>query len=595
MSKKDPMIKYTNRDFSSIKKDLVNYAKKYYPDTYNDFSESGFGSLMLDTVAYVGDMLSFYLDYQANEGFLTTATEFENVLKLARQTGYVYNPNPTSNGIATFFILIPANGNGSAPDTTYMPVLKRGSSFSSDSGARFVLGEDVNFRNGDAVVARVNNSNVPTFYAVKSYGVVSSGVRNVTEVEVGDFEKYKKVRIRVPNISEIISVKDSQNNEYYQVDYLSQNVVYKSATNRDPVSRDQAGEILKPINALRRFTAEYNKDFIDLQFGGSQSESTEVDKVFDPSATLMNISGKEYVTDSSFDPNLLIKNDQMGIAPENTKLTIVYRQNSIENTNTRVGSLNSVGTTIFEYDDEPSLQRATLDTIESSLEVSNESAIVGSFSNLSTEELRIRALNSFGTQNRAVTESDYQALCYSMPNQFGSITRAKVVKDKSSNRRNVNIYTISTDASGKLSPSNVVTKQNLKTWLSKNKMINDSIDILSAFVVNLKINFSVVGDGNTDNSVLQQRCLNSLKGHFSSRPEIGEPLYVTDIYKKLNEVEGVADVLSVNLSTANGASYSDVKYGIEANMSEDGRYLILPKNAIYEIKYPDTDIKGAVI
>ena len=147
-----------------------------------------------------------------------------------------------------------------------MPVLKRGSEFSSDSGARFVLAEDVNFRNGDAVVARVNESNIPTFFAIKSYGVVSSGVRNVTELEIGDFEKYKKIRSRIPNVSEIISIKDSQNNEYYQVDYLSQNVVYKSATNRDTETRDQAGEILKPINALRRFTVEYNRDYFDIQF-----------------------------------------------------------------------------------------------------------------------------------------------------------------------------------------------------------------------------------------------------------------------------------------------------------------------------------------
>ena len=59
--KRYPAIKYTSRDFNSIKSDLVNYAKRYYPNTYKDFSESGFGSLMLDTTAYIGDILSFYL------------------------------------------------------------------------------------------------------------------------------------------------------------------------------------------------------------------------------------------------------------------------------------------------------------------------------------------------------------------------------------------------------------------------------------------------------------------------------------------------------------------------------------------------------
>ena len=173
-----PAIKYTSRDFNSIKQDLVEYAKRYYPDTFQDFSEAGFGSLMLDTTAYIGDILSFYLDYNANEAFLDTSLEYDNILKLGRQMGYKFNKNFSSTGIQSFFILVPANTSGQGPNTDFIPILKRGSKLSSDGGAQFILNEDVDFSNptNEIVVARVNeDTGSPTYFAIKSSGQVISG------------------------------------------------------------------------------------------------------------------------------------------------------------------------------------------------------------------------------------------------------------------------------------------------------------------------------------------------------------------------------------------------------------------------------------
>ena len=167
MPKKKTPINFISRDFESIKGDLINYAKKYYPNTYKDFSDAGFGSLMIDSVAYIGDVLSFYLDYQANETFIQNAAEFNNVLKIAKQMGYKFQNNPSSNTVLTFFILVPANSTGTAPDTNYIPILKQGTSVRSDAGGLFVLDEDVNFINGETVVARVNETTgLPTFFAI---------------------------------------------------------------------------------------------------------------------------------------------------------------------------------------------------------------------------------------------------------------------------------------------------------------------------------------------------------------------------------------------------------------------------------------------
>ena len=94
MSRKIVPIKYTSREFNSIKRDLTEYAKRYYPDSFQDFNEASFGALMLDTVAYVGDVLSFYLDYQANESFLDTAVEYNNIIRLSLYANLLQRREP---------------------------------------------------------------------------------------------------------------------------------------------------------------------------------------------------------------------------------------------------------------------------------------------------------------------------------------------------------------------------------------------------------------------------------------------------------------------------------------------------------------------
>jgi len=159
MAKRRPTIKYTSRDFTTIKRDLIDYAKRYYPDTFQDFSEASFGSLMLDSVSYIGDILSFYLDYQTNESFLDTAVEFNNILRLGREQGYKYVRSNASFGEVQVFAVVPAVTEGLGPDTNYMPILKRGSQFSNARGSIYTLIEDIDFSlsTNEIVVASVNS------------------------------------------------------------------------------------------------------------------------------------------------------------------------------------------------------------------------------------------------------------------------------------------------------------------------------------------------------------------------------------------------------------------------------------------------------
>ena len=599
MPKKNIPIDYLARDFQSIKDALVEHAKKYYPDTYKDFSEVGFGSLMLDTVAYVGDNLSFYVDYAANETFLDTASEFDNILKLSKPFGFKYTENPSSHGIATFFILVPANAYGSAPDQDYIPILKKNSSFKNRTGTTFSLLEDVYFNREDneVVVGTVSETTgLPLTFAIKAYGKIQSGYLTQTFYDVGEYQRFLKIPVDIDFLTEIISVTDLEGNEYYEVDYLSQDIVYRSILNRDNNDGNaEVKSILKPFSVPRRFVVVREKDKTFLQFGtGDASSETYNSELIDPSSVTLDIYGKNYISDRDFDPNNLIKSDKLGVVPSNTTLRIVVKANNSNNVNTGAGTVTSVNSAIFDFGDSRNLNTTKINAVRSSLEVNNEEPIVGDTPLVTPEELKFRVYNTFGSQNRAVTEKDYEALIYNMPPEFGSIKRASIVRDYDSFKRNINIYVVSEDSAGSLTNSNQSIKENVKVWLNKNKMINDTVDILDAKIVNLSIKFSVVSDIEADSAQVLRNCISELQREYSKTKFIGEAFFISDIYTILKNVQGVNDVKSVKVEQKNGLDYSDVFFDINRFMSRDGRYIEAPKNVIFEIKFPRSDIYGEI-
>jgi len=588
-------IDYTSRDFNSIKSDLVDHAKRYYPNTFQDFNDAGFGSLMLDTVAYVGDILSFYVDYQANESFVDTASEFKNLVSIGNQTGFKLQQNPSSHGIVTFFILIPADSSGTSPDLRYIPILKRGSALTSTSGARFTLDEDINFVNGTTVVARTDpDTGAPTFFAVKNYGAVSSGVLKSTTIDVGSYQKFREETIEDPNITEIVSVVDSDGHQYYEVDYLSQNIVMRSSPNRNPDTMNLVAEILKPLVVPRRFTTKITNTGLKMQFGAGEEEGNINEEPLDPSSVAVKMYGKQYISDVEMDPSKLLSSDTLGVSPANTQLTVVYRRNTKRDTNVSSNTLTTVNIPDLEFPELSTLDQSLVRTVRSSVECTNDKPIVGSIKTDNIEDLRKRVMNSFGNQRRAVTLKDYETMCYSMPYKFGALKRAKAIQNPNPRRGNLNIAVISENAAGKLYAANSVLKENLKTWLDKSRMVSDVVEIVDAKVINLGINFTVIGDINRDSSIILNSCISQLMEALNTRPDIGEPFYITDIYKALKDVIGVVDVVDVSVRVKSGEEYSSVSFVAEDNLSDDGRAIIIPRNGIYEIKYPTIDIKGAV-
>lgn len=595
--KKIPLIRYTSRDFDSIKRELSDYRRRYYSDISRDENQASFDEMMLDTVAYVGDVLSFYLDYSVNETFLDTAIEYNNIVKLGKQLGYKFKGNPSSFGIATFYAIFPANVTGLGPDERYLFNLKRGSEFNSVIGSGFILNEDVDFANpsNERVVARVDDATgIPTAYAVKAYGQLISG-RIIEEfVPVGNFEEFLRIRLSANNISEVLSVIDSEGNEYFEVDYLSQDVVYRTITNRDPETNALAPSLLRPFVVPRRYVVEQEAAATYLQFGFGSERDVTTEPLIDPATVILEIFGKDYVTDSSFDPSKLLGTDKMGIAPGNTNLRVVYRTNNSDNVNASVNSITEVSNPIIQFRDITVLSQDLIRSVSDSLEITNEEPVVGDIASPTVEELKKRVFDSFGTQNRAVTLKDYRSFVYQMPPNLGAVKRVNIIQDPDSFKRNLNMYVISENSDGTLVRTNSTIKENLRVWLNQGRMINDSIDIIDAKIVNIGIDFIVVGEMEENRFDILSDAITTLQASYINKFNIGEPFFITDIYNILNNVDGVVDTTKVRISVRRGSNYSDTRFDLDKATSPDGRMIVVPDNVIFEIKFPLVDIKGSI-
>ena len=597
MAKKDKkLIRYTDRDFNSIKESLVRYTKRYYPDVYQDFSEASFGSLMLDTVSYVGDVLSFYLDYQANESFLDTAVEYDNILRHGEQVGYKQPLKANSFGIVTLYILVPPVVNGIQPDTDYLPTLVKGSRFSSTNGAVFTLIDDVDFSNVDneIVVATSDaTTGATTSYAIKAHGKVISGEISEEVFTVGEFKRFLTLGLTDPNITEVVSIIDAEGNEYFEVDYLSQDTIFRSVVNKDVESSRYAPEKIVAVSVPRRYIVFNRFGQAFIKFGYGSESSLKTDNITHPSNVVLKMHGRDYEKDTSFDPSNLLETDKFGIAPANTTLNVTYRTNKIEDVNVSVNGLIKVDAPIFVFG-ENATNSSKIESVRSSLEVTNEKPILGDVSVPTSEELRQRINDIFSTQNRAVTADDYEGVAYRMPSKFGRIKRVKVLRDQDSFKRNLNMHLLSEDANGNFINTNDVLKNNLKVWLNNYRMINDTIDILDTRIINLRINFVAVVDYEQDKFEALNVAISEVEQLFERKMDIGEPIYITSIYDVINNLDEIVDVTNVKIENISGGNYSNDTLNIDEYISADGRILYAPENAVYELKFPNLNIVGSI-
>ena len=608
-------IKYINKDFNEFKASLVDYTKTYFPTTYNDFSPASPGMMFIEMASYVGDILSFYLDNQVQENYLQFARQSNNLFELAYMFGY--KPNVTGVALTTvdFYQKVPSIISGSTyiPDFSYTLFINGNSTVSSTNGTSFLISDPVDFSvssSGDpteVTVYEISGGNPTYFLLKKSRRAISSTV-NVKTFSFGSPVKFSTIELNASNLVEILDCVDSDGNIWYEVDHLGQEMVYDSIKNtnvNDPNLSQYSGDtpyLLKLKKVQYRFTTRLkNSTTLQIQFGaGTTADSDEV-IVPNPDNIGIGLPFEQTKLTTAYSPTNFLFTDTYGIAPSNTTLTFRYL--------TGGGVTANVGAnTLTKLNGNPKFLNSNLNTVTAndifaSLAVTNPAAANGGGDGDTIEEIRQNSSANFASQLRNVTQDDYLVRALSMPAKYGVVSKAYIEPTKaqsiSAGESNaiLDLYVLTFDINNKLNTASSALKQNMITYLSQYRMINDSINIKDGFIVNIGVNFDIIILPNYNSNDVLTRCITALQTYFAiDNWQINQPIVLRELYILLDKIEGVQTVKSINISNKVGVNlgYSQWAYDISGATKNNVIYPSLDP-MIFEVKFPTTDIQGRVV
>jgi len=555
------------------------------------------------------------------ETMLHHAQEKKNVYNIAQTFGYKPKLASSANATVDVFQLVPNSGTGasSRPDFDYAFTLEKGAQFSTPTNIVFRTTTPVNFAHSsstsptDVSVYQINNTTgQPEQYLLKKSVSTISGEIKTKTVTVGSADPYLKVLVDDKNIIGIESIVDGDGNTWYEVPYLAQDTIFGETVNseaQDPtlsVDAVSAPYILKLIKTSRRFITRVTEDDkIEIQFGSGISSNPDEEIIPNPDNVGSPLPGNVNNLDTSFDPANFLYTNTYGQSPYDTTLTITYIVGYGLDANVPSKTITNVTSKTATFDGTKTLSHALKQTAEASLEISNPLPATGGTSVESLDEIKNNALANFSTQNRMVTKEDYVIRALSLPSKFGNITKAYIASDEQlsgddkpiNNPLAVNMYVLGYDKNKNLTAVNNITKRNIKTYLSQYRMLTDAINIKDGYIVNFGIDFEITCLANRNSQSVLLKCVQALKDKFSiDKLSFSTPIITKDIYIAIANVDGVQSVVDVKLinyyDEDNG--YSGNKYSFESATHKGVIYPSLDPS-VFEIKYPDTDIRGRVV
>ena len=618
-----PDIKYYDKDFSTLKQDLINYARTYFKNSYMDFSPSAPGNMFIEMAAYVGDVLSFYADNQLQESLLLYAQERKNIIALAYALGYRPKVTNVSSVNLSVYQLIPSNGAPNyRPDYRYTLRVEKNASIKSISNPSitFITQDSVDFAYSSSfdptdvtIYQYFTNTTNPQYYLLKKQVEAISGQVKSTQFSFTNPQQFQNVTINDSNIIQVLSITDSDNNQWYEVPYLAQDTVFDESLNL-PVNEpnyynddDSARFLLRLKKVDRRFVTRFDDDNnLILEFGSGVTSSP--DEVIIPNPDNVGLGLVDGIDKMfmAYDPSNFMYTNEYGIAPSNTTLTVTYLVGGGIETNLPVNDIGlngAVTTNINSYN----LNQSIITIVQDSVRFNNPQPSSGGGPGETTEEIRLQTLANFPTQNRNVTKADYLVRTLSMPSRYGYVSKAYVAQDYlvtndidrqnfiTSNPLALSVYILSTNLDGRLTTASNVIKQNLKTYLSYNKMMSDAVIIKDAYYANIKVNFDITVLPAYNSQEILTKCINILKDYFViSKWQINQPIIYSDIYNLIGAVQGVQSVIKVDISNLVGGNYSPYGYDIKSATKQGVVYPSIDP-MIFEVRYPDTDIYGRVV
>jgi hypothetical protein len=605
-------IKYINRDFSDFRQRLIEYTKTYFPDTYNDFSPSSPGMLFMEQAAYVGDVLSFYLDNQFQENFIQYVQQTNNVYELAYMFGYKPKTSTAAQVTIDFYQQLPAKTvSGSVvPDYDYTLNIGENTTITSQNGASFIVEDKVDFSissSQDPTEVSIYQiaGDIPQYFLLKkSRNAISAAITSQT-FNFSEPQQFTTINITNNNILKVLDVVDSDGNKWYEVDHLGQEMVLdpiKNTNINDPNQNLSTPYLLRLKKVQRRFATRFTSNTnMQLQFGAGSPYDTDEEITPNPNNIGIGLPFMKDKLTAAYSPVNFLYTGTYGISPSDVALTLRYLTGGGVASNVNSNTLNKVNLTTVKFNN-INLNPTTSNYIYASLSANNPTAASGGKAGDTIEEIRQNTLASVASQQRSVTADDYLVRALSMPSDYGALTKAcieqpKLTDNQVSTIETLNLYVLSQNVTGQLDYAGDTLKNNLRTYLSQYRMIGDNIEIKDAFIINIGVNFEIIVLPEYNNNEVLITCISALKDYFNiNNWQLNQPIMLRDLYILLSKIKGVQSVKTIDVENKAGTvlGYSQYAYDIIGATQNQVVYPSLDPS-IFEVRYPNTDIKGKVV
>jgi len=610
-------IKYLNKDFTELRSSLVNYAKTYFPTTYNDFTPASPGMMFMEMAAYVGDVLSFYLDNQFQETFLQYARQTNNLYELAYMFGY--KPNVTGVALVDvdFYQQVPSKLSGASyiPDFNYALYIEPNAQIASatNSAISFLVEDPIDFTVSsstdptEVTIYQISSGN-PDYFLLKKTRKAISATVNTKDYTFSEPIQFNTIELNDSNIIGILDCTDTDSNIWYEVDYLAQDTVYNSIKNtntNDPNLSQYSGDtpyLLQLEQVQRRFVTRFlDSGSMVIQFGAGTATDKDEEIIPNPDNVGLGLPFEKSRLTAAYSPNNFTFTRTYGIAPSNTTLTFRYLTGGGVSANVPSNDLTTLNATTKFINN--NLNPSTANLVFNSLAVTNPVAASGGGDGDTAEEIRQNSSANFASQQRNVTQDDYLVRTLAMPSKYGTVAKAYIEPTKAQtisageSTSVLDLYVLSNDANGYLTTASPALKQNIITYLSQYRMVNDSINIKDGFIINIGVNFEIIILPNYNNNQILTACILALQDYFRiNNWQINEPIILRNLYMVLDRIEGVQTVKNIEIVNKVGSNlgYSPYAYDITGATMNGVIYPSLDPS-IFEVKYLNTDIQGKVV
>jgi len=588
-------INYLSKDFDSIKSDLIDYVKRHYPADWRDFNEASGGMAILELIAYVGDILSFNIDRQVNEAYINRAVETKNIISLAQNFGYT--PKNTTPAIVNLSVSATLQESISGE---CLFVLKKGATVVTnfEPVVSFEVLDDVDFT--QAKNRMVKTSGGTTTVTVTGVSA-AAGISKTFNYRANDAVKFLKVVLPENNINEVVSVTASDGSQYFQVDNLARDTIFTGEVNTSSSSGD-AGYIMKLKRVPKRYVVEREPTGLtSIRFGSGVLMEADSEVIPNPNDFVLPPSlrgSPSGFSPAAIDSTNFLKTKTLGVAPQNTNLSIQYRAGGGVNTNVGAKTLTRFIKQELEFatPNITSLSANVVRNIYDNVSCSNGEQATGGEEAETVTSIRENSVYNMNSQMRCVTLQDYQTRIMSMPANFGTIFRSFVRKDPTNNL-GVQMFLITRNNIGNLTMPSDVIKNNIETYIKSFKSFSDTVRMTNGRIINISVDFTIVPMAEVNESQAMMECILVLQKYFdTARTNFNDSIIISEVQARLQALKSVRAVPILNLynrvGTVDGRAYSGTEFNMKANTTSG--IVKFPQDAVWELKYPNFDIISKV-